>query len=72
MINSALLADRISASGLTHFELAKLIGISKNTFSAIMTGKKSPTIEQVDTICNVLNITDNNAKAQIFLSESSR
>ena len=72
MINSALLADRISVSGLTHFELAKLIGVSKNTFSAIMTGKKSPTIEQVDTICNILNITDNNAKAQIFLSESSR
>lgn len=72
MVNSSLLADRISAAGFTHFEVAELIGISKNTFSAIVTGKKSPTLDQVDSICHVLNITDNDAKAKIFLSESSR
>lgn len=67
MVNTALLCDRISAAGFTHADVAKAIGMSKNTFSAYLNGKKSFRVDQINIMCELLNIHDNDAKIQIFL-----
>lgn len=48
-------------------EIAKLLGISKNTMSSRMTGRSSFTLEEVEKLCEILKIDDPEEKLDIFL-----
>lgn len=67
-MNANLLKGKIVAAGLTQYELADKLGISHNTMSSRMSGRSSFTLEEVQRICELLPITDNSEKVDIFLS----
>lgn len=67
MVSKNLLRSRIAKKDLTQKELAELIGISQNSFSSKINGKKPFNTDEIDKICVVLNISDNTEKAEIFL-----
>ena len=71
MLNRNLLRAAIVASGYTQEKLAESIGISSNTLSSRMVGTSFFNTEEIDKICEVLNITNNEQKADIFLASSS-
>ena len=68
MLNRNLLKGAIVSKGLTQDKLADLIKMSANTLSSRMTGSSSFTVDEIDKICDVLDITSNDDKANIFLS----
>lgn len=72
MLNRNLLRAAIVASGYTQEKLAETIGISSNTLSSRMVGTSFFNTEEIDKICNVLNITSNEQKADIFLASISQ
>lgn len=72
MLNRNLLRAAIAASGYTQEKLAESIGISPNTFSSRMVGSSFFNTEEIDKICEVLNITSNEQKADIFLALPSQ
>ena len=49
-----------------------IIGISSNTLSAKILGRSFFDTQEIDIICEVLSIEDNNEKANIFLAPASR
>lgn len=71
MLNKNLLRSAIARAGMTQERLAEAIGISSNTLSAKLLGKSFFDTEEIDRICEVLSIVDNNEKADIFLAPSS-
>lgn len=71
MLDKNLLKGAIARKGLTQRELAKMIGISENTLSSRMVGISKFNTDEIDDICKILEISDNNEKADIFLSNSS-
>ena len=68
MLNKNLLKAAIARAGYTQGKLAKEVGMSENTLSSKMSGTSWFDTKQIDDICKVLNITENEEKAQIFLS----
>lgn len=64
-----LLRGKVVEKGFTQRSLAESMGLSKNTISAILTGKKSPTLDEVFTLCKVLEINTPEEKVKIFLSK---
>lgn len=72
MLNRNLLRAAIAASGYTQEKLAESIGISPNTLSSRMVGSSFFNTEEIDKICEVLNITNNEQKADIFLALPSQ
>lgn len=72
MLNKNRLMGAIANSGLTQKELAKRIGVSKNTLNARINGKGYLNTNQIDKICEVLNIESDNEKVRIFLNGSSQ
>jgi DNA-binding Xre family transcriptional regulator len=58
--------------GFTQGALAERIGMSENTLSSRMVGASSFNIDEIDKICEVLNIQSNDEKAAIFLASSSQ
>lgn len=69
-MNASLLRGEIAANSLTASQLAKRIGISRNTLSAKMQGKRSFTLDEVYKICDVLNISNAKRINEIFLPQS--
>lgn len=67
MINKNLLRAKIAESGYTQTTLCEMIGMGQNSLSAKMNGKSSFTLEQIDKICDALNINDAETKIKIFL-----
>ena len=57
--NYAKLLGRIKEFGLTQEQLAKAIGKNKGTLSAKLNGQFSFTTKEIDDICKVLNISNN-------------
>ncbi len=55
-MNVNLLRGKIAESGMTQSELAKAIGISENSLSRKMQGKRDFRLVEVVEICDVLNI----------------
>lgn len=49
-------------------KMAELLGMNKNTFNAKVNGKAKFTTDEATKICEILGVTDNNLKVQIFLS----
>lgn len=72
MLDRNLLKAAIARAGMTQEKLAKAIGINGNTLSAKILGRSYFDTEEIDKICDVLSIVDNNEKADIFLASPSR
>ena len=72
MLDKNRLRCAIVRAGYTQDKLAKDIGITSNTLSAKILGRSFFDTEEIDKICDVLSIVDNNEKAEIFLASSSR
>lgn len=70
MTNIKLLEERIQKSGLKKGYLAKQIGVSRGTFSALITNKKEFKTSQVETLCKILNIKDNESIKAIFFASN--
>ena len=68
MLDARKLKGKIAERGLTQGELAKAIGISDNSMTNKMSGRRDFTIGEIDRICKVLQISDCVTKAQIFLA----
>lgn len=68
LLDANKLRGKIAAAGLTQHELAERIGISENTLSASMTGRRPFTIPEVEAMCQELGITKGSEKAAIFLA----
>ena len=72
MVDKNLLRGAIARAGMTQEKLALAIGISQNTLSAKILGRSFFDTDEIDRICDVLSIVDNNEKADIFLAPASR
>jgi Helix-turn-helix. len=67
-MNKWKLKEQIEKAGFTQFSLAKELGMSKNTLNGKINGHVCFDTEQIGRICDLLHITDNSLKAEIFLS----
>lgn len=63
-----LLRAEIAFQGLSYREIAEKAKISKSSFSAKINGQRPFDTDEASRICEVLGITDNKKKADIFLS----
>lgn len=72
MLDKKRLMGAIVASGMTQKKLAEKIGMSKNTINAKINGKGNFDTEEIDKICDVLNINNDKEKVLIFLSKPSQ
>lgn len=68
-MNLAKLRGAIAEAGLSAERLGKKVGMSKTTIHSRMQGRSSFRLDEVNKICEVLNITDPDRKAEIFLGE---
>ena len=64
--NHSKLLGRLKEYGITQEQLAKEIGKNKGTISAKLNGQFSFTTEEIDDICNVLNIANEEIGAYFF------
>ncbi len=71
MLNSNKLRGKISEAGLNQRKLAQMTGISENTMSRKIQGRRCFNTDEIDKICTALKITNNLEKAEIFLSNAS-
>lgn len=72
MLNKNEFNGALARAGMTNKELAGKIGVSKNTISSRITGKSCFNTDEIDKICEVLNITEDSVKAHIFLYQPSQ
>lgn len=72
MLDKNKFRGAVAGAGLTQCELAKRIGISKNTLSSKVNGKGCFDVKQIDLICKALGIDDMTERAHIFLSNPSQ
>lgn len=72
MVNKNRLMGAIMGAGLNQRKLASRIGMSKNTMNSKVNGRSFFDTQQIDKICEVLEIDDNIEKALIFLSKTSQ
>lgn len=68
MLDAKKLKVKIFEAGMTQGELAEKIGVSQNTLTSKMSGKRDFTVGEIDRICTALQINDGAQKAQIFLA----
>ena len=66
MKNSKLIGI-MAERGYTQRKLAEVLGVSKNTISDKLNGRGYFDTKQAVQICEVLKITDNATKCEIFL-----
>lgn len=71
MVNANLLKGKIIAAGYTQYALAKQMNMSKNTLTAKILGKSSFNSDEILTLCELLDITSDKEKVEIFLAQSS-
>lgn len=68
MTNSNLLKSHMTLHSVTQLEMAKKLGISTSTLNNKIKNKTAFTVEEAKQICSILQISDNNEKANIFFS----
>ncbi|MEL4860527.1 helix-turn-helix transcriptional regulator [Pseudoflavonifractor phocaeensis] len=68
-MNARLLRAALAEHGMTQGKLAYSIGISENSMSRKIQGRREFTISEADRICEILKIAD---PAKIFLTRSSQ
>lgn len=71
IVNKRELTARMVSAGYTQRSLAEAIGVSKNTICTKINGKRAFNTEEVGEICNLLNITSEKDKVNIFLPQTS-
>ena len=71
-MNKMKLIGKIAENGYTQKSLAEKLGMSENTLSSRINGKSSFNVNEVIALCDILNISDNAEKANIFLSSASQ
>ena len=62
-----LLRSRLALMEMSQTELAKRLGISKNTMTSRLNGRSFFTLKEVERICKILQIEDPAEKQRIFL-----
>lgn len=72
MLDKNLFKSAFVKKGYTQDTLAEALGVSPNTMSSRMTGKSCFNTEEIDRLCELLDITDNREKADIFLAAPSQ
>ena len=72
MLNVNLLKGRMTEKGYSQRRLAQKIGISENTLSSRMCLHTPFNTDEIENICNVLEITKPEDRINIFLSFSSQ
>lgn len=68
MVNTRKLLGIMAEQGITQKVLANELQRAENTVSAKIRGLKPFDTDEALKVCDVLNITDNAEKAEIFLS----
>ena len=68
MVNTVLLENKISDSGLKKKYIAEKLGISTRTFAKKIKNESPIMGDEISLLCEILNISDNNQKTEIFLS----
>lgn len=68
MINANMLKGKMAEAGITQRILAEKVGFSENTLTRKISGKRDFTTSEAVKICEILGITDNAVKVQIFLA----
>ncbi len=63
-----ILRGEMVINGFSIATLAPKIGVSTTTLSAKLNGHREFTISEVVKICEILRISDNTRKSEIFLS----
>ena len=71
-INIGLFKKALYDAGMNQTELCKRLGCSKNTLSNKIHGKTNMYCDEANRICEILNITEQELKANIFLPSSSQ
>ena len=71
-INIGLFKKALYDAGMTQTELSKRLGYGKNTLSNKIHGKTNIYCDEANKICEILNITEQELKANIFLPSSSQ
>lgn len=71
-MNTNKLKAAIVGAGYTQSELAQKIGISKNTLSDKVNGKKRMFLDEALKLCTLLDIQSDYEKVQIFLPSASQ
>lgn len=71
MVDKYRLKAALAREGVTQREIAKRIGISKNTLCNKINGKSNFNTEEATEICSILKIENNEEKALIFLQSKS-
>ena len=72
MLNKNEFMAAVARKGITNGELARRLGISKNTLSSKLNGKTYFDTKQIEDICKELEIIEDNEKIKIFLYDPSR
>ena len=67
MANREALSELIYSNGKTYSSCAKELNMSANTFTKIMNGNRKLHEDEIDTLIDFLNITNNDVKVSIFL-----
>lgn len=70
MVQTNLLKGKIVMSGISRRELAKMIHMSESTLSDKINGKRSFTIDEVELLCDILDIKSSDEKVSIFLAKT--
>lgn len=68
-MNANLLRAKFKECGKTQAEVAELIGMSTNSLSRKLSGKRDFRLSEVDRLCQILDIQN---PAPIFLTASSQ
>lgn len=66
-MNINKLKGRITEKGYTIGRFGEEIGLGKNTITSRLSGRTSFTLSEVDKICDILEISSNKEKCDIFL-----
>lgn len=72
MVNSRLLRSKMALAGITQRELAAKMKKAENTISAKINGKSRLYLDEIDEICEALDISSDAEKAEIFLNKMSQ
>ena len=67
-MNIKKLKEKMYGAGYSQRKLANEMHMSKNTISAICTGKRVPNVDEVRKLCELLSIDSKDDKVEIFLS----
>ena len=72
MLNVNLFKSAFVKKGYNQETLAKALGMSSNTLSSRVKGTSCFDTDEIDRLCDILDITDNREKAAIFLASPSQ